>query len=176
MTAEPEYATPEEAAAALENLGEADRIRLAMLARSRLHGESGAWEDLLQEALKRILDGTRKWPRGLPIIAFVAGVMRSLAGEYRKQQRQSGASAESLPLADSNPGPDSHAETKSEIEAIENHFGDDEDALAVIMARFEGYSPEEIQAMFSMTKTRYDSTLKRIRRKIDDYTRKGAEQ
>ena len=176
MTAQSEYATPEEAAAALEKLGQADRIRLKFLARNRLYGQNTDWEDLLQEALTRILEGTRKWPRDVPIIAFIAGVMRSMAGEYRKQQRQMRSDAETMPLASSNPGPDSEAEAKAEIKAIEGHFGDDDDALAVVMARFEGHSPEETQAMFNLTKTRYESTLKRIRRKIDQYKKKGAEQ
>ena len=88
MTAESEHASPDEAAIALEQLGPADRIRLQQLARNRLYGLNSQWEDLLQEALARILDGTRKWPRNVPIIAFVAGVMRSLAGEYWKEQRQ----------------------------------------------------------------------------------------
>jgi DNA-directed RNA polymerase specialized sigma24 family protein len=99
-----------------------------------------------------------------------------MAGEYRKQQRQMRSDAETMPLASSNPGPDSEAEAKAEIKAIEGHFGDDDDALAVVMARFEGHSPEETQAMFNLTKTRYESTLKRIRRKIDQYKKKGAEQ
>jgi RNA polymerase sigma-70 factor (ECF subfamily) len=176
VTAEPEHATPEEAAAALEKLGQADRIRLRSLARNRLYGQNSDWEDLLQEALTRILEGTRKWPRDVPLIAFIAGVMRSLAGEYRKQQRQARSEAETTPLVSTNPGPDNEAEARAEIKAIESHFGDDDDALAVVMARFEGYSPEEIQAMFNLTETRYDSTLKRIRRKIEEYKKKGAEQ
>jgi DNA-directed RNA polymerase specialized sigma24 family protein len=102
--------------------------------------------------------------------------MRSLAGEYRKQQPQTRSEAETTVLPSSNPGPGNEAEARAEIKAIESHFGDDDDALAVVMARFEGYSPEEIQAMFNLTKTRYDSTLKRIRRKIEEYKKKGAEQ
>ena len=173
MTAELEYASPEEAAAALEQLGPADRIRLQKLARSRLHGLNAQWEDLLQEALTRILEGTRRWPRDVSLINFVAGVMRSLASENWHQQSRSHSQESG---SESHPGPEKEAEARAEIKAIEDHFGDDDTALAVVMARFEGYSPEEIQTMFTLTSTEYDSTLKRIRRKIDDYKKKGAEQ
>jgi RNA polymerase sigma factor (sigma-70 family) len=176
VTTVSEYVSPDDAAAALEALGTADRIRLELIARNRLHSSSDAWTDLLQEAVKRILEGTRKWPRGVPLVAFVAEVMRSLASEYKRQQRQiQPENPTNSPISD-NPGPDREAEARAEIRAIEDHFGDDDQALAVVMAKFEGYSPEEIQDMFSLTSTQYDSTLKRIRRKVDDYKRKGAEQ
>ena len=34
------------------------------------------------------MEGTRKWPRELPIIDFMAGVMKSLANEYWKQRKR----------------------------------------------------------------------------------------
>jgi RNA polymerase sigma-70 factor (ECF subfamily) len=175
VTAEPEYATPEEAAEALEKLGQADRLRIESLARNRLYGNDSEWEDLLQEALTRILEGTRRWPRDLPIVAFIAGVMRSLASERRKQRRYS-SEEEASQVADGNPGPEQQAAARAEIQALENHFGDDDEALEVLMGKFDGLTPAEIQTIFDLTKTQYDSTLKRIRRKIEDYKKKkGAE-
>ena len=88
VSVEPEYASPDEAATALAALAPADRIRLEKIARNRLQGPSNAWEDLLQEAIRRILEGTRKWPRNVSLIVFVAEVMRSLASDYRRQQQQ----------------------------------------------------------------------------------------
>lgn len=173
MAAESEYATADEAAVALEQLGPGGRIRLEKIARNRLRGLNTEWEDLLQEALTRILEGSRKWPRNLPIINFVAGVMKSLASERWQQQSRS-YNEESL--SESNPGPEKEAEAREELKAIEAQFGDDDEGLAVVMARAEGYSPEEIQNMFNLTPTQYDSTLKRIRRRLDQYKKKGAEQ
>lgn len=176
MTAESEYASPDEAAAALERLGPADRIRLRALARNRLYGLNSRWEDLLQEALTRILEGTRKWPRNVPIIAFVAGVMRSLAGEYWKEQRQIRSDTQTSPAINTAPRLEGAAEAKAELKAIEAYFGDDDEGWVVATARAEGCSPEEIQNMFNFTSMQYDSTLKRIRRKINQYKKKGAEQ
>lgn len=177
VSVEPEYASPDEAAATLAALEPADSIRLEKLARNRLHGGyNDAWRDLLQEAVKRILEGTRKWPRNVPFVAFVAEVMRSVASEYRRQQRQFRPDDSERELISGNPGPDREAEARSEMTAIEDHFGDDDDALAVVMAKFDGYSPEEIQTMFNLTSTQYDTTLKRIRRKVEEYKKKGAVQ
>lgn len=176
MSSESEFVSSDEAAAALAALSPADRIRLEKLARNRLHDAGDAWRDLLQEAVRRILDRSRKWPRGVPLIAFVAEVIRSLASEYRRQESRLTMDDATKTLVSDNPGPDREAEARSEMKAIENHFGDDDEALAVIMARFEGYPPEEIQTMFNLTSTQYDTTLKRIRRKMADYKRKGAVQ
>jgi DNA-directed RNA polymerase specialized sigma24 family protein len=176
VTANSEYASLDEAAVALEQLGPADRIRLQQLARNRLYGLNTQWEDLLQEALTRILEGTRKWPRNVPIIAFIAGVMKSLASEYWQQQHQIRSHIQTSPPVSTEPGIERAAAAKAELQAIEAYFGDDDEGWVVAIARADGCSPEEIQAMFNFTSTEYDSTLKRIRRKINQYKRKGAEQ
>lgn len=173
MVVEPEYVSPDEAAVAFEQLQPVDMVRLGNIARNRLRGLNTDWEDLLQEALTRILEGTRKWPRHVSIIAFLAEVMRSLASE--QWQRQSRSKAKENPSS-INPGPENASEAKAELNNIESFFNDDDEVLAVIMARAEGCSPEEIQNMFKLTSTQYDSTLKRIRRKLDHYKKKGAEQ
>ena len=126
--------------------------------------------------MARILDGTRKWPRNVPIIVFVAGVMRSLAGEYWKEQRQIRFDDQTGSAISADHGPERTASAKAELKAIEAYFGDDDEGWFVAMARADGYSPEEIQHMFNFTSTRYDSTLKRIRRKINEYKKKGADQ
>jgi DNA-directed RNA polymerase specialized sigma24 family protein len=79
-------------------------------------------------------------------------------------------------LSENNPGPEKEAGAREELKAIEAQFCDDDEGLAVVMARAEGYSPEEIQKMFNLNPTQYDSTLKRIRRRLDQYKKKGAEQ
>jgi RNA polymerase sigma-70 factor (ECF subfamily) len=44
---------------------------------------------LLQEAVLRALTGTRPWPPAVPLLAFLAGVMRSLCDEqWRRHRRQ----------------------------------------------------------------------------------------
>jgi DNA-directed RNA polymerase specialized sigma24 family protein len=48
-----------------------------------------SWSDLLHEAVLRALTGARPWPPGVPLLAFLAGVMRSLCDEqWRRYRRQ----------------------------------------------------------------------------------------
>jgi hypothetical protein len=59
---------------ALAELSAEDLLRLQALARLRARGlPSGVvWSDLLHEALARALDGSRQWPAGVPLLAFLA--------------------------------------------------------------------------------------------------------
>jgi len=68
---------------ALASLSEADLLRLQALARLRARGlpRGVSWSDLLHEAIARALDGSRQWPPGLPFLAFISGVMRSICHE-----------------------------------------------------------------------------------------------
>ena len=46
-----------------------------------------SWSDLLHEAVLRALAGARPWPPGVPLLAFLAGVMRSLCDEQWRRRR-----------------------------------------------------------------------------------------
>jgi hypothetical protein len=75
---------PTEAALALDLVTDLELLRLKTLARWYARGllPVVTWEDLLQEALTRILVGSRQVADGVSTVAFVAGVMRSLRSEY----------------------------------------------------------------------------------------------
>jgi hypothetical protein len=63
-------------AAALGAMSSAELLRLNALARLWTRGMPGtmSWADVLQEAIARALDGSRKWPPRVPILAFLSGV------------------------------------------------------------------------------------------------------
>src|SRR5215469_5167719 len=85
--------TPAAQALALKLVTEMDLLRLKAVARLYARGlppEVG-WTDLLQEAFARVLDGSRKCPEGLPMLAFLAGVMRSIRTEHCRRARRVGA-------------------------------------------------------------------------------------
>jgi DNA-directed RNA polymerase specialized sigma24 family protein len=65
-------------------LSEFDLLRLKTIARLYARGlpPDVMWEDLLQEALTRVLTGSRRPPYGVALVAFVAGIMRSLKSEH----------------------------------------------------------------------------------------------
>ena len=123
---------PTETALALRLVTELELLRLKTLARWYARGlpPDVTWEDLLQEALTRILVGKRQVPEGVATVAFVAGVMRSLRSEHwqrverttaqdrlRRSKRSTSAQRQSE-LADSAPGPDRAVLAQQELAAI----------------------------------------------------------
>jgi RNA polymerase sigma-70 factor (ECF subfamily) len=158
---------------------EADLLRLKVIARLHARGlpPHVGWGDLLQEAFTRVLDGSRRKPEGVPMVAFMAGVMRSIKEQHWRQTRR-GARQRSKLLAERGPlgfddepiDPAPSLERRviaiEELEAINKLFEDDLQARQIISALCEGRTPEETCASYSMSKTDYDSTRKRIRRAL----------
>lgn len=172
--------SPAAQALAQKLITELDLLRLKTIARLHARGlppEIG-WSDLLQEAFARVLDGSRKCPEGVPMVAFLAGVMRSIRTEHwRRARRISARLPQMLVDLDLAGGPDAEAGDPTpdperslialqQLGEIERLFADDPRALQIIEGLFEGWSPEQIRARFDMSKTDYDSTRKRMRRAL----------
>jgi DNA-directed RNA polymerase specialized sigma24 family protein len=175
-----ETASVEEAAAQLATMSKADLIRLEQFARLRTAGLPVLdWEDLLHEAIDRILSGSRKWPKSIPFVAFMCGTMRSIASEFwrdrsTKQEitmtdlapkRDSEANALDH-IADEHPDPEREASARELLKTIRALFEDDADALAVLQGLAIGAAPKEILRNGDMTPKAYASAQKRIRRTI----------
>lgn len=172
--------TPAAHARALKLVTQMDLLRLKSIARLHARGlppEVG-WTDLLQEAFARVLDGSRKSPEGLPMVAFLAGVMRSIRAGYFRHARRAAARLPQmlaeLDLAgdpdieagDPTPDPERSLAAMQELAEIDRLFTDDPRARQIIEGLFEGWSPEQIRARFDMSKTEYDSTRRRMRRAL----------
>jgi DNA-directed RNA polymerase specialized sigma24 family protein len=168
---------PTETALALKLVSEMNLLRLKTIARLHARGlpPDIGWDDLLQEALTRVLTGARRIPEGIAPVAFIAGIMRSLRSEHWKRfgaarrRRVSSGSHRSYPTPelegrDAAPDPERSLIAAEELQAIERLFADDPVALRIIDALGEGLAPEQIRATLSLTKTEYDSARKRIRR------------
>ena len=82
-------AVPQDVRTALATMPAEDLVRLRAIARLRARSLPAgmSWSDLLHEAVLRALAGTRPWPPGVPLVAFLAGVMRSLCDEQWRRQR-----------------------------------------------------------------------------------------
>jgi RNA polymerase sigma-70 factor (ECF subfamily) len=155
-------------------------LRLKAIARLYARGlpPDVAWDDLLQEALTRVLVGSRRQPEGVTMVAFLAGIMRSLKAEHwRRALQGSGghnalridqASEESheVELRDPAPGPERSLSARQELTAIERLFADDPVALKIIAGLSEGLSAEQIRVATEISKTDYDSARRRMRRTL----------
>ena len=166
---------PTETAMALGLITELQLLRLKTLARWYARGlpPDVTWEDLLQEALTRIVVGKRHVPRGVAIVAFVAGVMRSLRSEHWQRARKvlardrlesSRPTARPTELVDSAPGPERALIAQQELAAIGDLFADDAVALAVLDGLAQGLTAEEIRVAAGLSETDYASARKRMRR------------
>ena len=184
-----ETATTEECAEALRQLSDADLQRLRKLGRLRALGlKSVDGRDLLHEAIVRMLEGKRPWPRDVPLIAFLLETMRSIASDHWRRQEaavvvpeseahanlERGVSAVAIAV-DKSTDPEASATAADALARIEEMFKGDDDALAVIDGMVSGNSPGEIQKENTMNETRYATTKRRIRRGLNRFSEKEGE-
>ena len=155
---------------ALARLSEVDLLRLKAIARLRARGLPGGvgWSDLLNEAFARALDGTRQPPDGLGMVAFLAGVMRSVANEHwRRLRREAGMFAsgdEEAGAADPAPDPERSLAAVQALATLDQLFSGDLTASQILAGLAAGLPAREIQATYGLTEVEYDSARKRMRR------------
>jgi hypothetical protein len=79
--ADPAESSTETVARALAALTPSDLLRLKRVAQLRARLIPGLeWDELLNEALLRALDGSRRWPEGVPLLALGHGPPRDDRG------------------------------------------------------------------------------------------------
>jgi DNA-directed RNA polymerase specialized sigma24 family protein len=169
---------PTETARALELVTDLELLRLKTLARWYARGlpPDVTWEDLLQEALTRILVGKRQVPQGVVVVAFVAGVMRSLRSEHwqrvdkvmvrgrRRWDPHPKSAHRQTELVESAPGPERALIAQQELAAIRNLFAEDAIALMILGGLAQGLTAEEIRLATGLSDIDYASARKRMRR------------
>jgi DNA-directed RNA polymerase specialized sigma24 family protein len=162
---------------AIHALSDADLVRLKALARLWTRGlpASTGWADVLHEAIARALDGSRKWPPDVPILAFLSGVMRSICeDQLRRTRRESQVLVRDGELAEAcasgeemkSPGPERVVAAAQSLAAIDRLFAGDPLALKIIAGLAEGLAPAEICKRYGMSEREYDTTRKRMRRAL----------
>jgi RNA polymerase sigma-70 factor (ECF subfamily) len=163
----PDESEERDVAGAIRALSDADLVRLRALARLRTRGLPGLdWSDLLNEAIMRALDGSRRWPRDVPLPVFLAGIMRSIEHDHRRRTAQERAWRD---------GPEPEAATADPLEAVAAAqalgailalFREDETVLRIVEGLAWGRTAAEIRALHGLSGTEYDSARKRLRRAL----------
>jgi DNA-directed RNA polymerase specialized sigma24 family protein len=153
--------------AALVALSEEDLLRLRAIARLRARSlpDGTSWSDLLHEAVLRALTGARPWPPGVSLLAFLAGVMRSLCDKYWRRHRR----RDRLPAPHGSGGaddPERACAAAEALAAIQRLFASDKTALKVITGLINGMAAEDIRRHYGLTAVEYDTTRRRIRRTL----------
>lgn len=167
--------------AALDALSEPDLVRLRKIARIYAGGTNLEPDDLLQEAVLRALNGNRTCPKGVALLTFLANAMRSIAWAARERTKSDPVAQASEDVTDEastasqvgtpgrSPEEDiiAREEQKRGQDALLDLFGDDEQALQMLMGDLDDLPAEEVRTMWNMDKKTYASTRRRIRRKIE---------
>ena len=168
----------DDVALAIHSLSDADLVRLKALAQLWVRGlpRGFSWSDVLHEAIARALDGSRKWPRGIPILAFLSGVMRSICeDQWRRERLEHEVLAREVDSADlcgigdtagSATDPERAVGAAQSLAAINRLFAADPDALKIIAGLSDGLTAAEICRVYGMSEREYDTTRKRMRRAL----------
>jgi len=157
----------EAVARALATLTPSDLVRLKRLAQLRARLLPGAeWDELLNEALLRALDGSRRWPEGVPLLTFIAGIMRSLVDgrvDQRRRLVEHALAGRELPPA---APADMQLHARQCLAAIAQFFAADADVLALIAALARQYLGGADGAAPRLSKKRREAARKRLARAI----------
>ena len=143
---------------------------------SRVTGDRQMADDLLQEALTRVLTGRRVKPGDVSMVAFLGGIMRSLRADHIRRARRGmkrddphwlGNEPDERPeleVLDPAADPERALIATDELDKIRQLFADDPLALQIIDGLAEGLTAEQIRAHHGISRTDYDSARKRMRR------------
>jgi len=171
---------PSQSALAIGMVSEMELLRLKTIARVYARGlpPDMAWDDLLQEALTRVMLGARRQPEGVAMVAFVAGIMRSLKAEHWRRVRKrlgggeglrvdrTGSGSREVDVRDPAPGLERSLSAQQELTAIERLFADDVLVLKIIAGLGQGLSAEQIRVATGISRIKYDSARRRMRRTL----------
>jgi DNA-directed RNA polymerase specialized sigma24 family protein len=159
---------------AIHLLSDSDLLRLKALARLWSRGLPGSmsWSDVLHEAIVRALSGARRWPAGVPILAFLSGIMRSICeDQWRRDKleldifaRDRGLGSEDDIEVACDPG--QALDAAQALAAINELFAADPPALKIIAGLANGLSASEICEHYGMAQREYDTARKRMRRAL----------
>ena len=172
----------EEISAALDNLPDGALARLDRIARWLASGRLKSADDLLQDAVLRALDGVRKCPRTVSVMAFLVGVMRSIVSASTKAVRTDPLALQQDASADDEydlltqvraEGRDplqqliAREDVDRMLAGLVDLFHDDPPAELVVLGVCQEMTPEEICADLKLDATGYATIRRRIRRRID---------
>lgn len=178
---QPRSTPPSDLAAEIAGLGDADLLRLSAIARLRARGLPGLdGMDLLNEAVLRLLDGSRSRPPDVPLVAVLAMAMRGVAHDHwrriaRERPLLVPPGDRDAAALQPDPSPDAERATAAAqaLAEIDRLFAGDAIALQIIAGLAEGLAPGEIRQRYGIGTTAYDSARTRMRRALLRYDGDG---
>jgi DNA-directed RNA polymerase specialized sigma24 family protein len=164
---------------AISGLSREDLLRLKVVAghRTRSLGRAAAGntaDDLLSEAIRQTLDGTRPWDQSYPLVAHMLQCIRGIAWNWKvKKSPELVYETDLCNSESSRTGYDSdrtanrleeQISANEILDQLRARLSDDPVALKVLELLYEGYSADDAAQMFDVPKRPFKAALKRIRR------------
>lgn len=142
-----------------------DLVRLSLLARAwaaglRYHDA----DDLLYEALDRILSGRRLWPSEVPLPAFLSQVMRSIASQWRQENRREPLREDETDqvFEDEAQDPSARYEMDDLISRMRRTLAPDPIALGIFEHILADSDRNEAQRALGIDATQYETARRRM--------------
>jgi hypothetical protein len=162
-SADPATLSQPEVADAVARLTDGEKTALMKIARLYARKTPYDPQDLVHEALARILSGRRIWPKGANTTFLLGGVIRSIAWEWRSEFPPEGSETTDVAMQERN------AIAAIDAAKIVSLFDDDAVAKTMVLAMMDGARGEELQAISGLGKTEYESKRTKIRRRIEKF-------
>lgn len=183
---EPKYKTRIEAAAAISSLSEEDRTKLLRIASiywsdRGLNDRWGSSDELLAEAFLRTLsEGGKRWREGVPMLRHLKRAMENISGHLaRKRNRLAEHEVEpndQMPLKALHLEDDRSyraAQANEILEALQYHFGPDQEAFEFLIRRSHGRTESEAAASMGIEDSRVEAVARRCRRKVATFKKRS---
>jgi DNA-directed RNA polymerase specialized sigma24 family protein len=173
--------TKDELCVAVSALSRADMARVIAAARHFSKRCGIPHEDLRQEAFCLIFEGRRCCKRATSIVTFIAGVMRSIAGDEHAARKKGHREEQLGEVSDSNaPQPHWHQEAVSPEQAalsrltdvavlkeIEDMVADDEELALLVEGICDGMQGKDLQVLLGVDVKGLAAVRKRLKRKLN---------
>jgi DNA-directed RNA polymerase specialized sigma24 family protein len=168
----------EEIQAGLDSLADAEWAKLRVAARYFAAFLGWDAEDLLQEALLKVLEGKRNCPRHISLVACLKGTMKSIASSIRGRQKVAARETAETQLSmvrDNAPMTLEVNLAQQEADAFRceevlDLFYDDDEARAIVEGELmDDMSTAELRELTGLKGTAYASKRKKISRRISAF-------
>ncbi len=146
---------------AIRSFTAAQKTALVKIAKAYSWKTRHSYEDLIQEALTRVLEGKRTWPRGLPSEVFLRGVMRSIASDWGPEELDDSVDVDDIGYVNHS------AAARIDAQKMLALFGDDPAAKKIFVAMLEGARGEELREISGLSARDYETKRTKMRRRLE---------
>ena len=153
----------------INSLTAGERTKLILIARHYAWRFGISFEDpdeFVHEAICRVLERKRVWPRGLEKLTFLAGVIKSIAGDRKRALNRERVALKEMEKVVGDKGA-GDATDEIDLERIMVLFDDDLIAQKILKGMADGARGKELQQASGLGPTEYQSKWKKIRRRIE---------